>query len=41
MFEADMSCGAFQLLGMAERGMLPAVFAKRSRFGTPTVGIGQ
>lgn len=28
-----------QLMGMAERGMLPAVFAHRSRYGTPTVGI--
>lgn len=26
-------------MGMAERGMLPAVFAHRSRYGTPTVGI--
>lgn len=39
MFEADMSCGSFQLLGMAERGMIPAFFATRSRHGTPTWGI--
>ena len=29
----------FQVLGMAERGYLPKVFARRSRFGTPQVGI--
>lgn len=38
-FEAEMSSDSFQLLGMAERGFLPAVLAKRSRFGTPTLGI--
>lgn len=39
MFLAEMSSDSFQLLGMAERGMLPAFFAKRSRFGTPLFGI--
>jgi amino acid transporter len=39
MYEADLSSGAFQLLGMAERGMLPKVLAQRSRFETPTYGI--
>ncbi|ESQ40475.1 hypothetical protein EUTSA_v10013376mg [Eutrema salsugineum] len=39
MFLAEMSSDSFQLLGMAERGMLPEVFAKRSRYGTPWVGI--
>ncbi|KAE9459213.1 hypothetical protein C3L33_08880, partial [Rhododendron williamsianum] len=39
MFETEMSGDSFQLLGMAERGMLPAFFAKRSRYGTPLVGI--
>ncbi|KAJ4715943.1 Amino acid/polyamine transporter [Melia azedarach] len=39
MFLAEMSSDSFQLLGMAERGMLPAFFAKRSRYGTPLVGI--
>ncbi|KAG5540443.1 hypothetical protein RHGRI_020599 [Rhododendron griersonianum] len=39
MFVAEMSGDSFQLLGMAERGMLPAFFAKRSRYGTPLVGI--
>ncbi|PIN18608.1 Amino acid transporter [Handroanthus impetiginosus] len=39
MFVAEMSSDSFQLLGMAERGMLPQVFAKRSRYGTPLTGI--
>ncbi|KAL9664397.1 hypothetical protein QQ045_019797 [Rhodiola kirilowii] len=39
MFVAEMSSDSFQLLGMAERGMLPEFFAKRSRYGTPVVGI--
>ncbi|KAL5863836.1 hypothetical protein ACOSQ3_001350 [Xanthoceras sorbifolium] len=39
MFVAEMSSDSFQLLGMAERGMLPHFFAKRSRYGTPLVGI--
>lgn len=28
-----------QVLGMAERGYLPRVFAMRSNFGTPVIGI--
>lgn len=39
LFEAEMSSDAFQLLGMGERGMLPEVFAKRSKYGTPVLGI--
>lgn len=39
LFQAEMSTDSYQLLGMAERGMLPKVFAQRSRFGTPTAGI--
>ncbi|XP_010112986.2 probable polyamine transporter At1g31830 isoform X2 [Morus notabilis] len=39
MFVAEMSSDSFQLLGMAERGMLPEFFAWRSRHGTPLVGI--
>jgi len=39
LFEAKMSSDAFQLMGMAERGYLPKIFAKRSKFGTPTTGI--
>ncbi|EXC35155.1 Y+L amino acid transporter 2 [Morus notabilis] len=39
MFVATLSSDSFQLLGMAERGMLPAYFAQRSRHGTPLMGI--
>ncbi|KAJ8572146.1 hypothetical protein K7X08_008657 [Anisodus acutangulus] len=39
MFLAEMSGDSFQPLGMAERGMLPDFFAKRSRYGTPLIGI--
>eukprot|EP00892_Ulva_mutabilis_P001477 jgi/Ulvmu1/1132/UM107_0005.1 len=39
MFEAEMSSDSYQVLGMSERGYLPASFARRSRFGTPAVGI--
>ncbi|XP_056169882.1 probable polyamine transporter At1g31830 isoform X2 [Syzygium oleosum] len=39
MFLAEMSSDSFQLLGMAERGMLPELFAKRSCYGTPLTGI--
>ncbi|CAI8584610.1 unnamed protein product [Vicia faba] len=39
MFVAEMSSDSFQLLGMAERGMLPTFFTKRSRYGTPIIGI--
>ncbi|XP_002510495.2 probable polyamine transporter At1g31830 [Ricinus communis] len=39
MFVAEMSSDSFQLLGMAEHGMLPELFAKRSRYGTPHAGI--
>ncbi|XP_027360804.1 probable polyamine transporter At1g31830 isoform X2 [Abrus precatorius] len=39
MFVAEMSSDSFQLLGMAERGMLPEFFNKRSRHGTPLIGI--
>ncbi|XP_044979940.1 probable polyamine transporter At3g13620 [Hordeum vulgare subsp. vulgare] len=40
MFEAQMSSGAFQLLGMADLGLLPAVFSRRAaRTDTPWVAI--
>ncbi|KAL6878290.1 hypothetical protein ACP4OV_012460 [Aristida adscensionis] len=40
MFEAQLSSGAYQLLGMAELGLLPSVFARRApRFRTPWVAI--
>ncbi|CAL5003882.1 unnamed protein product [Urochloa decumbens] len=38
-FLTEMSSDSYQLLGMAERGMLPEFFAKRSRYGTPLIGI--
>lgn len=30
---------AMSNMGMAERAMLPKLFAKRSHYGTPTIGI--
>ncbi|GAX25254.1 hypothetical protein FisN_5Lh336 [Fistulifera solaris] len=39
LFLAELSSDAFQILGMAERGFLPSIFATRSRYGTPTYGI--
>jgi amino acid transporter len=39
LFEAEMSGDAYQLMGMADRGLIPKVFTRRSRFGTPTNGI--
>uniref|UniRef100_A0A1J3HJI6 Putative polyamine transporter n=1 Tax=Noccaea caerulescens TaxID=107243 RepID=A0A1J3HJI6_NOCCA len=39
MFLAEMSSDSFQLLGMAEIGMVPELFATRSVHGTPLVGI--
>ncbi|KAD3641570.1 hypothetical protein E3N88_30794 [Mikania micrantha] len=39
LFVTEMSSDSFQLLGMAERGMIPEFFAKRSRYGTPSIGI--
>ncbi|KAF0912000.1 hypothetical protein E2562_012808 [Oryza meyeriana var. granulata] len=40
LFEAQLSSGAFQLLGMAELGLLPSVFARRAPgSATPWVAI--
>nr|XP_004511306.1 probable polyamine transporter At3g19553 [Cicer arietinum] len=39
LFEAEMSSDAFQLLGMSNMGLLPAIFSSRSKYGTPTVSI--
>lgn len=39
MFVAEMSSDSYQLLGMSERGMLPQFFGRRSKYGTPVVGI--
>lgn len=34
-----MASDSYQLLGMAERGLLPKVFCRRSKHGTPTCAI--
>jgi len=39
LFEAEMSGDAWQIAGMAERGMVPKLFKTRSRFGTPKYSI--
>lgn len=39
MFLDETNSDCFQLLGMAERSMLPEVFARRSRHRIPTIGI--
>jgi amino acid transporter len=39
LFEAEMSGDAYQLMGMADRGLIPKWFTKRSRYGTPVNGI--
>ncbi|XP_015878820.2 probable polyamine transporter At3g13620 [Ziziphus jujuba] len=40
LFEAQLSSSAYQLLGMADLGILPKFFAARSKwFNTPWVGI--
>jgi len=37
LFIAEMSSDAFQLMGLAERGILPSALARRSKYGTPTI----
>ena len=39
MFEAEMSSDAWQVAGMAERGMIPKRFSDRNEFGTPKYGV--
>ena len=39
LFQAELSADSFQIMGMTERGFLPAFFTRRSRHGTPTYGI--
>jgi amino acid transporter len=40
LYEAQLSSGAFQLVGMADLGLLPKFFAMRAPFfETPWVGI--
>eukprot|EP00873_Tetraselmis_striata_P018488 jgi/Tetstr1/438752/TSEL_027261.t1 len=38
-YQAEMSSDSYQLLGMSERGMLPKILSRRSRHGTPTLGL--
>lgn len=38
-FLAEMSSDSYQVLGMAERGYLPARLSQRSKHGTPTIGV--
>jgi amino acid transporter len=39
MFEAEMSSDSWQVAGMADRGILPAVLGARSKHDTPIYGI--
>jgi len=39
LFQAEMAADAYQVMGMADRGYLPKMFATRSQYGTPTYGI--
>jgi L-asparagine transporter-like permease len=39
MFEAEMSSDAWQVAGMAEKGMIPKVFAARSKYESPHYGV--
>jgi len=39
LFEAEMSSDAYQLMGMANRGLFPKMFSTQSKYDTPTYGI--
>jgi amino acid transporter len=39
MFEAEMSSDAWQVAGMADRGILPNILGKRNEYGAPTYGV--
>ena len=39
LYQAELSTEAYQLMGMAERGYVPSIFAHRSQHGTPTYCI--
>jgi amino acid transporter len=39
MFEAEMSSDAWQIAGMADKGLLPSVLGERNVYGSPTYGI--
>lgn len=40
MFEAEMSSDAWQVAGMADKGILPKILGERNRYGVPTYGVG-
>lgn len=39
LYEAELSCFAYQLGGMADRRFVPSIFGRRSRYDTPTYSI--
>lgn len=39
LFAAQMSSSSFQVLGMADMGILPAFLSSKSSYGTPSIGI--
>lgn len=39
MFEAEMSSDAWQVAGMAEKGIIPKIFAARSKYESPHYGV--
>jgi amino acid transporter len=39
LFFGEMSADSLQLMGMAELGQIPSIFATRSRYNTPTVSV--
>lgn len=39
MFEAEMSSDAWQVAGMAEKGIIPKIFAQRSKYESPHYGV--
>mmetsp|Transcript_12866 Transcript_12866/g.26259 ORF Transcript_12866/g.26259 Transcript_12866/m.26259 type:complete len:529 (+) Transcript_12866:122-1708(+) len=39
LYCAEMGSDSYQLMGMADRGLLPKALGRRSKYGTPTAGI--
>lgn len=39
MFEAEMSSDAWQVAGMADKGILPSFLSTRNKYGSPTYGV--
>ncbi|GMI46418.1 hypothetical protein TrCOL_g11201 [Triparma columacea] len=39
LYCAEMGSDSYQLMGMADRGLLPKALGRRSKYGTPTMGI--